>query len=712
MNKTLVALVIELVLAGFAQAQECDPAPAGLAGWWPGEMNANDAVNLNQGSPVGGLSFTAGKVAQGFSFNGSDAAVHIPASATLDVGASSGFTLEAWVAPRDAVQPRPLLQWNTLLMPNFGVSLWLSVPAANGGSGPGCLLMDVADSRARHHVVCSAPGSILAGEWQHIAATYNRADGTATLYLNGAVLLQTNLGTVAPFTAQDLWLGCENDLVLGDLFYSIGNGRAWYAGLLDEISIYSRPLTPAEIASVFNAGGAGKCPIAPSAAIVQPAGQTVAEGEAAIFTALASGSPPLRFQWRCDGADLLGATDLSLVLTNVQATNAGRYSVQVANAIGAVVSSNVPLSVLSSYAPTWSTTTAPTNNWTAVASSADGERLVASAYDGFIYTSSDGGATWVSNSVPRLTWYSVASSADGERLYATAITLSGMAPGGIYASTNAGTTWRLLNSGAWNSVVCSANGTRSFAVGVYGSWGNIFSSADSGFTWTQSSPSAAWTGLRCSADGTRLVACDELYHKIYTCSDPGKTWTLTAAPTTNWWNDIACSADGVRLAAAAYYQGPIFVSTNSGQSWAPTGAPLQNWRAISCSADGTKLVAGVYGGYLYVSPNGGASWTVTRAPSANWSSVASSVDGTRLVAAMWPGGIYTWQPTKLNIVLSGSNLVINWPTNVPGFVLQQKAVSDSALWMNVTNVPAVNGSWYQVVLPGLEGSEMFRLMYP
>src|SRR6185312_3578139 len=35
----------------------------------------------------------------------------------------------------------------------------------------------------------------------------------------------------------------------------------FYKGLLDEVSIYSRPLNPEEIFNIFNAGTAGKCPI-------------------------------------------------------------------------------------------------------------------------------------------------------------------------------------------------------------------------------------------------------------------------------------------------------------------------------------------------------------------------------------------------------------------------------------------------------------------
>ncbi len=71
---------------------------------------------------------------------------------------------------------------------------------------------------------------------------------------------------------------------------------------------------------------------------------------------------------------------------------------------------------------TWTMTSAPSNYWQAVASSANGSRLVAvaslSPHTPSIHSSADAGASWVSNSAPYLAWVCVASSADGCRLVA------------------------------------------------------------------------------------------------------------------------------------------------------------------------------------------------------------------------------------------------------------------------------------------------------
>jgi hypothetical protein len=84
------------------------------------------------------------------------------------------------------------------------------------------------------------------------------------------------------------------------------------------------------------------------------------------------------------------------------------------------------------FGATWRLTGLPTNQWwRAVASSADGNKLIAalSNYTGatnFIYTSSDNGDTWTLNDAPNANWISVASSADGCKLVAAAgMTTSG-----------------------------------------------------------------------------------------------------------------------------------------------------------------------------------------------------------------------------------------------------------------------------------------------
>jgi photosystem II stability/assembly factor-like uncharacterized protein len=89
----------------------------------------------------------------------------------------------------------------------------------------------------------------------------------------------------------------------------------------------------------------------------------------------------------------------------------------------------------------WTQTTAPTTNWSSIASSADGSKLIATVRGAFsdnvpIYITTNAGVTWQQSTAPLTNdyWSSVASSADGGKLAASSST-------GVYTSTNFGADW-------------------------------------------------------------------------------------------------------------------------------------------------------------------------------------------------------------------------------------------------------------------------------
>jgi pectate lyase len=80
--------------------------------------------------------------------------------------------------------------------------------------------------------------------------------------------------------------------------------------------------------------------------IADPQGQTITAGHSATFTVAAGGSAPLSYQWYYNtNSGIPNATNTFLMLTNVQATNAGTYSVIVTNTAGSAASSNAILTV-------------------------------------------------------------------------------------------------------------------------------------------------------------------------------------------------------------------------------------------------------------------------------------------------------------------------------------------------------------------------------
>jgi len=95
-------------------------------------------------------------------------------------------------------------------------------------------------------------------------------------------------------------------------------------------------------------GGPGACgwssPCLPSIE-TQPSDQKGCLGHSATFTVVASGTPPLTYQWYSSAGEMSGQTNATLTLTNLQATDAGKYSMVVSNPYGSTSSSLANLTV-------------------------------------------------------------------------------------------------------------------------------------------------------------------------------------------------------------------------------------------------------------------------------------------------------------------------------------------------------------------------------
>jgi hypothetical protein len=331
------ALVMTLAVFGLrptlalAQAN-CVSPPSGLVAWWPGEGTANDYLSVANGTLYGGMSFVAGEVGQAFNFDGSSGYVIIPASASLNVGTNGGLTVEGWINPASATANQALVEWNSGT--KLGVHLWSSQPAPYGG-GAGSIYVNMVDTTGAFHWLTSAGGILNTNGFQHVALTYDTTSGATCLYYNGALVASQSLGSFTPQTSVDLYLGKRP-----------GDASSIYRGLMDEVSLYNRSLSAAELQSICQAGAAGKCAVTiPPFIVTQPTDQTVTAGTNATFSVTAGGTAPLSYRWRLNGSGITWATNSSMTLTNVQVSQPGSYSVVVTNVGGSVTSSNALLTV-------------------------------------------------------------------------------------------------------------------------------------------------------------------------------------------------------------------------------------------------------------------------------------------------------------------------------------------------------------------------------
>ncbi len=75
----------------------------------------------------------------------------------------------------------------------------------------------------------------------------------------------------------------------------------------------------------------------------EPASQSQVQGLNNTFAISVVGTPPLNYQWHFNDVDIPGATNSSLIVSNVQTTNLGLYSVTITNVVGPTNSTDASL---------------------------------------------------------------------------------------------------------------------------------------------------------------------------------------------------------------------------------------------------------------------------------------------------------------------------------------------------------------------------------
>ena len=95
----------------------------------------------------------------------------------------------------------------------------------------------------------------------------------------------------------------------------------------------------------------GLAPINPPAVVTSPAALILNPGQAAALSVAASGTAPLSYQWKKDGANVAGATSATLAFATAATTDAGSYTVTITNPFGNVTSAAATITVTTQTVP-------------------------------------------------------------------------------------------------------------------------------------------------------------------------------------------------------------------------------------------------------------------------------------------------------------------------------------------------------------------------
>lgn len=315
------------------QAQTSIPAPPGMVAWWPGDGNGNDIFGTNIATLNNGTSFGPGLVGQSFSLDGIDDFIVAPNGRNLNP--ATQITVEAWYRPvsfvgmgNNAIVDK-VYSSQTVAPPYYQYHLGVTGDQYVRDQAEFTFSVAVGGNAAS---VSTPQGTWTPWNWYHVVGTYDGSN--VMVYVNG-----TLRGSIA---ASGSLTDYGNPVTIGG-FWNAGAVKDHTPGLIDEVCVYSRALSSDEIAGIYAAGAAGKCK---DPLITQhPQTQIGYWGKSVNFSVSAKGTAPLRYQWFKDGTLLAGATNATLDLPNLQATNSGAYSVTVSNSVASVTTYPAQLSV-------------------------------------------------------------------------------------------------------------------------------------------------------------------------------------------------------------------------------------------------------------------------------------------------------------------------------------------------------------------------------
>jgi len=232
-------------------APPCAPVIAGLVSWWRAESNGQDYVGQNHGTPVN-LGYAAGRVGQGFKFQGGSNYVEVPDSLSLRAAA---LTVDAWVKFDSLASiwgGRPhsdhliiRKEWQRgggLIFDSFALGK-LRSDVSEGDR----FFLTLAHSNGTATIVTEGVLPVATNQWYHVAASY---DGTtAKLYLDGVRRYTFAWGQKLYYDSTPWRFGSSGEWDDGQ-----------FQGVLDEVGFYNRALSDAEVTALYNAGISGRCP--------------------------------------------------------------------------------------------------------------------------------------------------------------------------------------------------------------------------------------------------------------------------------------------------------------------------------------------------------------------------------------------------------------------------------------------------------------------
>jgi len=216
-----------------------------------GTVATDSSVNGNDGNLVGNPMWVAGQIDGALDFDPVDANDYVDIGDDPVFNPSDSFSIALWAYIEDWSE-----EWGHVMISRRGEENgWqLRRNGSWGSVGDPCSISFTTLGVGRpsdgwgNLPSNTAPPPL--NEWLHIAAVYDKANSTKSIYLNGVLDAEqrTNPGTITPST-HNVYIGARANLL-------DTGAETFFTGKLDDVRLYDKALSQAEIASIM-AGGLG-----------------------------------------------------------------------------------------------------------------------------------------------------------------------------------------------------------------------------------------------------------------------------------------------------------------------------------------------------------------------------------------------------------------------------------------------------------------------
>jgi hypothetical protein len=356
---------------------DCVTCPTNVVAWWPADGNANDIANGHNGSLVNGADFASGTVGQAFALNGTNQYVEVPDSTALTPtsaitveawvkprlpfctswapvikkegsggGTANGFSLETsgssamlfwlylsgagWTASPSATLTADTWSHFAGVYNGSAISIYLKGSLVGSISASGQIIASTNALQIGHDPVLTDRYFNGYIDEPTIYARALSAQEIQSIYdagRNGKCHSAVTLSILTQPTNQTVTVGQNATFYVS----ATGNGTLTYQWTFSTNidgatgSSYTRSNVETNHAGAYavivsDSSGSttssnGMLTVnTPPSITTQPSGVAVCQGSSATFWIAATGTTPLRYQWRFNGANIAGATTSSFYI--------------------------------------------------------------------------------------------------------------------------------------------------------------------------------------------------------------------------------------------------------------------------------------------------------------------------------------------------------------------------------------------------------------